>query len=280
MSFSTFRIGIVGLGQIGGSIATRLSAMKQPPTIFGYDLRPELQIAAQERRIVTEIAKSETELIDASDVVLIAVPMGEILAFLKRQHVGLKQKITVTDTGSLKKEVMRLSSELGLTNFVGGHPLAGTERRGVDSWDGTLFNNANYFLTSDSTTNKVAVELVSELVTNLGAKAIPVDPERQDQIFAITSNLPHVIAYSVTEVFAAIPEGNPDKNLFLGTSFLGATRVAGSDPEMVFQLLWHNRANLSGGLASLLQRLTIAKSALDENDEELFRQVVGVSIKQ
>jgi prephenate dehydrogenase len=277
MSLSTLRIGIVGLGQIGGSIATCLRTTAAPSIILGYDLRTELLTAALERHAVTGIARSEAELIESSDIVLIAVPVREILAFLKRQQEALRRKVAVTDTGSVKQEITHLATELGLSNFIGGHPLAGTERQGVVSWSGTLFEDANYFLTIGCGTDRGAVEMVTKLVTMLGAKAIPVDPEQHDRIFAVTSNLPHIIAYAITHIFKDIPDGDLDKTLFRSPSFLGATRVGGSDPEMVFQMLWHNRANLSISLTTLQQRLDAARTALVEKDEGKFRKLLGLS---
>ena len=277
MSLSKLRIGIVGLGQIGGSIATRLSTITEPPVIVGYDLRSDLLYVAKERHIITGIAISETELVESSDIVVIALPIGEVLAFLRRHQDSLKQKLAVTDTGSLKLEVTHLAAELGLCNFVGGHPLAGTEKRGVDSWNTAIFEGASYFLTRVSSTDEKAILIVADLATALGAHAVPVDPEQHDQIFAVTSGLPHVIAYSLLQMFDAIPEGDTDKSLFRAPSFAGATRVTGSDPEMVFQALWHNRANLSGSLATLIERLLETRGALDEQNEVRFRQLLGLT---
>ncbi len=241
MSLSALRIGIVGLGQIGGSIATRLSMMKEPPAILGFDLRPDLLHAAQERHIIARIARSEAELVRDSDLIVIALPIGEILAFLRRQQEGLRQKVAVTDTGSLKLAITHLAAELGMNNFVGGHPLAGTEKRGIASWSATLFEDANYFLACGADADRNALRVVTDLVGVLGAKALPVDPERHDRIFAFTSGLPHIMAYSLMRTFETIPDGIPDKALFSAPSFNGATRVTSSDPEMVFQALWNNQ---------------------------------------
>lgn len=276
-SLLTLRVGILGLGQIGGSIAKRLSTMESAPRIVGFDVRRELGLAAKEMDNVTELAATETELLEASDLVVIALPMREITAVLTRQYRTLREKEAVTDTGSLKEEVTQLARNLDLRNFVGGHPLAGSEKRGIASWDGALFENANYFLTTTDSTSSKAIDIVAELVTALGATSVPVDPQQHDSVFATTSNLPHLFAYCLKRLFNQTTTEQTDKELFRCPSYRGATRVAESDPEMVFQMLWHNRRNLSRSLAELLEELSEAKTALEDGNEKQFRQLFELS---
>jgi prephenate dehydrogenase len=276
-SLSSLRIGILGLGQIGGSIAKRLSMMESAPRIAGFDVRSELGLTAKEMHIVTDLAATETELIEACDLVVIALPMREIIAVLTRQRKIISEKVAVTDTGSLKGEVTQLAKELGLRNFVGGHPLAGSEKRGIASWDGALFENANYFLTSTDSTSSKAIDTVAKLVDALGATPVPVDPQQHDAVFATTSNLPHLFAYCLKRLFNETASESTNKELFRCPSFRGAIRVAESDPEMVFQMLWHNRRNLSRSLVALLEELNEAKAALEDGKEKQFRQLFELS---
>ncbi|MBI5266168.1 MAG: prephenate dehydrogenase [candidate division Zixibacteria bacterium] len=272
---SRLSIGILGLGQIGGSIATRLSTNPEHPTIIGYDLVPDLCASALQNRIVTRIAASETELVAASDVVIIALPIGEIINFLKKRQHELSGKVAVMDTGSVKTAVIKAADELRLVNFVGGHPMAGTERHGAASWNPRLFEAANFFLSSSHRTSAGALDTAQEVVRLLGATPIHIDPDRHDRLLALTSNLAHVIAYAMTSTCRDCPDGIIVKSLFRSPSFLGATRVADSDPEMVFHMLWHNRTHLSPALAALLRQLLSVQKAIDGNDSAALRKFLN-----
>lgn len=272
MPLSPLTVGILGLGQIGGSMASCLSAHAGPPTLLGFDLRTDLCSAARDRAIVSAVARSETELIESSDVVILALPVRDIIALLHRQHALLRRKAVVTDTGSIKVEIMRVARELSLDNFVGGHPLTGTEKSGVASWDHALFNDAPYFVTVPSGCDISVLTIFGDIVTRLGARQIQVDPQRHDFIFSVTSGLPHLFAFCLQRQYLDIPENEAEKVLFRCPSFRGATRVADSDAETVFQMLWLNRANLSESLGVLLGRLAAAQKALDAGDERGFRR--------
>jgi len=272
MPLSPLTVGILGLGQIGGSMASRLSAHDAPPTLLGFDLRTELCTAARDRAIVSDVARSETELIESSEVVILALPVRDIVSLLRRQHALLRSKAAVTDTGSVKTEIMRVASDLSLDNFVGGHPLAGAEKSGIASWNHALFNGAPYFITPLSGQDTGAITILNDIVIRLGAKPVPVDPQHHDFIFSVTSGLPHLFAFCLRRQYLNIPESAVDKELFRCPSFRSATRVADSDPETVFQMLWLNRASLSENLGVLLNCLAGAQRALDAGDERGFRR--------
>lgn len=268
------RIGILGLGQIGGSIATRLSLVSSGYTTIGFDLRPELLEASLQTRAVSQIAGSEQELIDTSDVVVVALPITEIIVFLKRRQSVLKGKLAVIDTGSVKQEIMSTAEELQLFNFVGGHPLAGTEKRGLASWNGSMFESASLFLTRLASTDQNAIETVNKIVLSLGATPILIDAEAHDRMFAITSSLSHLAAYALRRTVAGSRNLPETMNLLNSPSFLGATRVADSDPEMVFQMLWHNRQHVANGLSDFIAQLQSTWTALMNHDPSALREVL------
>ena len=273
-SLASLRIGILGLGQIGGSMATCLSRTSSTSQVIGYDIRPELVQTALEAKVIATDASSVIGLIENSEIVVLALPVGETLSTLREHANALAGKVAITDTGSVKAEIVAAAREVGLTNFVGGHPLTGTEKRGAESWDGALFEGATYFLTSKGQTESGATEVISLLVDALQAKPSLVNPEQHDRIFAVTSNLPHLLAFCLERTLDDFAAPGLDTELFRGPSFRGATRVAKSDPEMVFEMLWHNRANLSESVGLLIERLTNAKGVLDSSDEVKFRQIL------
>ncbi len=264
-------VGIAGLGQIGGSIAARLSRSESYGSISGYDLKPDLLATAHARGYLDNAATSISELIDSVDIVVIALPMGEIFAAMKSYHERLASKQLVIDTGSLKAQVVTIAEELGLSNFVGGHPLAGTEKRGSDAWNENLFVNENYFLTATMHTTPESYRRARQFVDALGARIVEVGAGQHDEIFATTSNIPHLFAFLLQRKFEALSAGDDKAGRFVCPSFYGATRVAKSDPEMVFQMLWHNRARLGATLDELIRQLKECRDDLSANDENAFR---------
>jgi prephenate dehydrogenase len=266
------RIGVMGLGQIGGSIAMRLKTNGNEQVI-GYDLDDSLMQTALRRSIVDTTSSSASDLIEVSDFVIIALPIAGILATLERFKDQLLVKKAVTDTGSLKLAVTARAREFGLRNFIGGHPLAGTELRGALSWNARLFEGANYFITTNADTDPESMSVVTSLVKSLGASPKSIAADIHDDIFASTSNLPHLLAYLLTQQYVRRRAAYEEAEFFRCPSFNGATRVAKSDPEMVFQMLWHNQAYLRTAVRELAAGLEEIVRALEEGDETRFHRL-------
>lgn len=271
------RVGILGLGQIGGSLGRALKLRSAVAMASGYDSNADLMTTALADKVIDHAASNESELIELSEIVVLATPMTGIFSTLRKHADLLRGKLLVTDTGSLKTEVISIASELGLTNFVGGHPLAGTEKRGPASWNGNLFVRANYFLAKSAEGDPAVLDLARELILALDATPVSVEPAEHDRIFATTSNLTHLFAYCLQHAFEDLNGLKLDKELFRCPSFSGATRIAHSDPEMVFQMLWYNRANLQGSLGRLIERLSSARQALEQGQEVDFRKIFDIS---
>lgn len=266
------KIAIIGLGQIGGSLAARLTASGH--VVTGFDLNNTLCAAALHRRMVAGIAGSGREAIIAADVVIFATPIRQIIESLQTHAEALAGKQLVTDTGSLKEAIVAAARSAGLTNFIGGHPLAGTEKHGPDSWNPQLFVGQPCFSCPIAPIDDDALRQFRHVVTSLGAVEVAVDPAAHDRIFATSSNLPHLLAFLLK---AQIGEHRRDfaaLDYFSCPSFRGATRVAASDPEMVFQMLWHNAHHLRNSLQRLSRALDQAQKALDAGDEDAFRRLL------
>ncbi len=275
MSIRGHNVGIVGLGQIGGSIAAALKQFDPGIAITACDLSDELCRTARERGLADVIAVDAEDVADKSDIVIIALPVMQIAGVLRKFRASLIDKLLVTDTGSLKFEIMNTAQQCEMPNFVGGHPLAGTELRGVQAWNAELFRDANYFVASAAATNPQSLALARDLVDIIGAKALPINPDEHDRIFAVSSNLPHLFAYLLRSQFERTTIVSAHGEAFACPSYRGATRVARSDAEMVFQMLWGNRANLQASLADLRAGLDRAQKALDSGTEKEFRRIFG-----
>lgn len=279
-SLTSVRFGILGLGQIGGSLGKALKLRNLGALVSGYDIDRELQQEALQQGIIDHSAEDAAGLFSLSEIVILATPIAGIMEALTQHGDLLRDKLLVTDVGSLKTEIMARAASANLANFVGGHPLAGTERRGPASWDGNLFSGANYFYTTPNGNTGKPVELLLSMLHGIDAVPLPVLAPAHDAVFATTSNLPHLFAYCLRDVYNRMGNDGAKKEDFVCPSFFGATRIAASDPEMVFQMLWYNRDNLTKSLASLRTSLNAAQEALDSGDEKAFRQIFELDPKQ
>jgi prephenate dehydrogenase len=270
VSFDGLRIGILGVGQTGGSLAAALKASARDVTIVGFDLDEALLAEAKSRGILDRAVGSETELIERSDIVVLATPVGTIVDTIERRVSELSTKKLVTDVGSVMGQIVAAADRAGLGNFVGGHPLAGTERRGAQAWDNRLFEGAVFFMSETTETTGEAKALLIGLIEAVGSVATDIRADQHDRVFATASNLPHVFAFLLRQAF------DGKRGRFANPSFRSATRVADSDPEMVFQMLWYNREALVEALGSMSTSMAEVQDALTEGDAERFRRVLGL----
>lgn len=276
MSLFEASMGIIGLGQMGGSMAMALRRAHPALSITACDLNDKLCSTARNRGLIDVIAVDAEDVIDRTDIVIVALPVLTIPEVLRKNRDTLREKRLVTDTGSLKGEISRMARACELDCFVGGHPLAGTELRGTDSWNAELFSGANYFVTPGPTAGAKSRVLAEEFIGILGAKAVTIDPELHDKIFSVSSNLPHLLAYSLKSQFERQQGVDEALQKFACPSYRGATRVARSDAEMVYQMLWGNRQNLAVSLRELRTALDQAQKALDSGAEKEFRRIFGL----
>jgi prephenate dehydrogenase len=275
MSSAKLTIGILGLGQIGGSIAMRLSGTDSGLRILGHDIQPQIIASALELGIINASAGTTDSMIAESDIIVIALPVSDIIEVMKSHATALLAKIAVTDTGSVKGEIVALAEELGLRNFVGAHPLTGTEKRGVGSWNRDLFAGKRFFVTANGATDRKAIEHVEHIVQLLGTTPTSIDPIEHDRLVSLTSSLPHLLAYVLKAMLEKDAAPNDIKTSLCGPSFASATRVAASEPEMVFQMLRHNKQNLSARLFELQGMITEFQDLLDRERRTEFRHFFG-----
>jgi prephenate dehydrogenase len=247
------RVAIVGLGLIGGSLAAALRQARVVGQVAGFDTDGEQRRLALHMRVVDEAPKTVEQAVAGADLVVIAVPVLHTREALKSCIGSLKPGATVTDVGSTKQSVLAdVAAVCGgaLPDwFVAGHPIAGTEKSGVANSLPDLFRGHRVILTPHAGAAARAVELTTQVWSACGARVVQMDAARHDAIFAATSHLPHLLAYSFVDMLARLDAGG---DIFpnAGGGFRDFTRIASSSPEM-----WHDivRAN-AGTVAELLER--------------------------
>lgn len=271
-SLNQYRIGIIGLGQMGGSIAAALKRSGHERPLTACDSNSALIAEGLTNKIIDDGADEPAALIKESDIVILALPVAQIVEIIGKFADVLSTRVLVTDTGSLKTQIMEEARNAGLTNFVGGHPLAGSEKRGAEAWDAGLFAGKNWFVADARAGGEQERQLSADVIRTVGANPIEIDPVEHDSVFALTSNLPHLFAFLLRRMFDDLDTVTAHR-LFSCSSFHGATRIASSEPEMVHQMLWHNSENLGRVLNEFSARLKRAQAAIENGNETEFRDL-------
>ncbi len=246
------RLAVIGLGLIGGSLARALRSAHAVEAVAAWDLDPKQRRVAAELGVVDTVADSAAAAVAQADVVVLAVPVLHTAEALRACLPGLRAGTVVTDVGSTKQSVLKdVAAVCGEVPpwFVAGHPIAGTEKSGVANAQADLFHNHRVILTPHPAQDPAALAAVAALWTAAGARVVRMDPAQHDAVFAATSHLPHLLAYSFVDMLARL-DARDEIFPNAGGGFRDFTRIASSSPEM-----WHDiiRANAEA-VGGLLER--------------------------
>ncbi|WP_017814407.1 prephenate dehydrogenase [Paenibacillus shenyangensis] len=241
----TTKIAIFGVGLIGGSLALCFKG-KPGLHVTGYTHLPELIHTYQERQVVDHATLSVEEAAQDADFIFLCVPVSLLGTYLEQlSHLPLKPGCIITDVGSTKASIVACAEQLQLredVHFIGGHPMAGSERSGVGAASYLLFENAYYVLTPPDHVPQPAYERLAELLTqHTRAQIIRVEPLMHDEIVGAISHLPHVIAVALVNQIRQYNEGNPLYRMLAAGGFRDITRIASSDPIVWRDILLNNR---------------------------------------
>jgi prephenate dehydrogenase len=262
------RVAIVGLGLMGGSLALALRRARPEVEIVGIDSDPVTVEKAVARGVVP-VASGDLEAVAGSGLIVLAVPIARMATVIDG-IAAVAGAAVITDLASTKVRVQELAARAGL-DLVGGHPMCGSERSGIDAADPDLFVGAAWVLTRSD----VAVE---ELVRAAGAHPLIVDPEVHDRLVAGVSHAAFLVSVGYVLALAA----SPDWSLMAGLAASGyrdVSRLAGGDPDLYMGIVDSNRANVEEALDAVIASLTRIRRHLDAQDPrlvELFEEARGV----
>jgi cyclohexadieny/prephenate dehydrogenase len=237
------RVAIVGLGLIGSSVARAVRQAMPTVRLTGHDADPAVRAAAIRLGLVDDVADQGGAAVTDADLVVLCVPVGAIGAVAVELAADLPADAIVTDVGSCKTEVARaLAEAIPHVTVVPAHPVAGTERSGPEAGFATLFAGRWCILTPAADADPAAVARVAEFWRRLGADVETMTPEHHDRVLAVTSHLPHLIAYSIVGTASdleAVTESEVIK--YSAGGFRDFTRIAASDPTMWRDVFLSNR---------------------------------------
>jgi len=261
------KVAIVGIGLIGGSIALELKRKHLAKEVVGVSRRRKSLAWAKE---IGAIDKGSLDLaiIKGADLVILATPVGLIINKAPIIAKFISKDCVVTDVGSTKAEIVSKLEKI-FPNFLGSHPLAGSEKCSVRNAQLGMFKQSICILTPTKKTTSKALNKIRSLWLKMGTKIIILSPEKHDKVLSFTSHLPHVVAFSL---IGAIPTE------YLGLASTGlrdTTRIASSEPNLWVDILLSNRKNILKNISIMQKKLSSIKSAIENKDAKALNNILS-----
>lgn len=260
------KVAIVGVGLIGGSIGLAVKKRKLARLVIGISRHKKTIDSALARKAIDR-GFCDISAVQEADLVILALPVSSIIQIGRQITVLIKSGALVTDTGSTKKELVR-GLEKALPNFVGAHPLAGSEKQGVINADGDLFRDSLCVLTPTKKTSKTALNKIKNFWKALGAEVFYLSPAKHDKYISYTSHLPHIVAFSLIHSI-------PRNTLYLASGGLrDATRIAASGDELWKDIFITNPENILIALKTFNNSLSRIRLAIIRRDTKALVRIL------
>lgn len=264
---SVLTCGFIGLGLIGGSIARALKKYDSEIQITAYDINREALALARKEQIVDIAAESIDESFSSCDYLFLCAPVRKNDSNLMEVRNFLSDSCILTDVGSVKATIHAAVREAGLEHcFVGGHPMAGSERVGFSNSKAELLENAYYILTPSPSVPKEGVDRLRGLVSGMGAIPLVLNPADHDYITAAVSHLPHVAASSLVNLVRDSDSADGIMKLIAAGGFKDITRIASSSAAMWQQICLTNTDNVTALLEDYIDALSKIKEQIARKD--------------
>ncbi len=266
--------GFIGLGLIGGSIAKALKKSDSSIHITAYNRNTNVLTTALKDGTIDSIAVSVDASFSNCDIIFLCTPVEFNSQYLSILKPIIKKECIITDVGSVKGYIHNSVKELNMEeNFIGGHPMAGSEKTGYQASSDILLENAYYAITPTSLTTKEALDFYISLVRKTGAIPIVVNPDTHDYAVAGISHLPHLIASSLVNLVRENDTEDELMKLLAAGGFKDITRIASSSPEMWSQICTTNSAQISLMLQKYIDYLSDVKKYVEEHDKPAIEQM-------
>lgn len=266
------RVGIVGLGLIGGSIG--LDLMSLGVSVKGLVRNPQNVYRAKERGLA-EVVSTDLEILRDCDVIILALPINELIHPSSDLINALPSNAVITDVASVKAPILEKWNSLH-PKFVGSHPMAGTALSGIESGQLALFNDRPWVVTPELNTDLNALKVVKEIAFDLGCKLIETDPRKHDETVSLISHLPVFISAALIRTLGECKDPSIlqlSKEL-ASTGFEDTSRVGGGNPQLGASMAENNTSAVLKALSSYRWSLEQLEGAiLNENWPQLFKEL-------
>lgn len=264
------QIAIIGMGLMGGSIAFALKHFGYKGTIIGYDLSKESLQEAKDAGAIDLAIEDIGEAVSNVDLVIIATPVGYCKQIFQWIGPFLKKGVVLTDVGSVKGAVVEWAEQYLPPNieFLGGHPMTGSEKGGIQAASPYLYENAYYFLTVTNRTSQPTLRRMETFINSLGAYPIMIDPYEHDRVVAQISHIPHLMAVMLVNMLYE----NKDISYlpFVGGGFRDTTRIASGNPNMWKDIFLLNKYEIMKGIHNIRGMLKEFYNILEKEDQTVI----------
>jgi len=270
------QITVVGLGLLGGSIASGVLRCFTGVKVVGYAHRPSTRTKAIELAVATEVVDSLKQSVSKADLVILATPISTFEKIFDEISNALPDGCVVTDVGSTKVLPHRWAARKlpRRVHYVGSHPIAGSEQRGVDFARDDLCDRAMCILTITQKTNRQAVEKLERFWSKLGCSVKLMKPAEHDRIFANVSHVPHITAAALTNAT------NSNELKFAGKGFMDTSRIASGPANIWADVLLTNADNTSKGIDIVIAELLKLKKAINSKNRKQIEKLLTTAKKK
>lgn len=270
MPGSVSSVAIIGLGLIGSSIARGVREYMSDVRVTGFDASEAVRVESRSLGFCHDVPDDAAAAVADADLVILAVPVGRMADAARAIAAGLKADAIISDVGSSKASVLQvLREELPSHRLVPAHPVAGTENSGPSSGFASLFHQRWCIITPEERGCPIALEAVTTFWANLGAKVEIMDAPHHDMVLAVTSHLPHLIAYTIVGTASELEEVTESEVIkYSAGGFRDFTRIAASDPVMWRDIFLNNKDAVLNTLQRFNEDLTALQQAIRKGDAD------------
>ena len=269
-------ISIIGCGLIGSSILRAVKKKNLAKEIKIFDNSREVASYLKKEELRTNVSNDIRQCVSNSDLIIIATPLSSYKEIILSIKDTLKKNVILTDTGSVKKEVMKIVHNINLTDvhWIPSHPIAGTEESGPRAGQAGMFENRWCIITPPKNSAEQPVKKLKALWEAIGSKVKIMTPEEHDEILSLTSHLPHAIAYNIVRTVMGVEDKLKQEIIQYSAGGLrDFTRIAASNPLMWRDILLDNSENVSKGINSFIEKLNELKKAINDKNKDRLYQI-------
>ncbi len=270
MSFS--KVAIIGLGLIGGSIGLAVRQDLPDCTTSGYDANPKVRSRARELGLANVIHDDPAEAVKGADLVILCVPVGAMSDAASAIAPSLSPECVISDVGSSKRSITNgLTEALPGHTIIPAHPVAGTEHSGPDAGFATLFHQRWCIITPPKSAPEDKVHALVDFWEALGAMVETMDADHHDRVLAVTSHIPHLIAFTIVGTASDLEEVTRSEVIkYSAGGFRDFTRIAASDPTMWRDVFLNNKDAVLEMLDEFLTDLALMREAIRAGDGQMM----------
>ena len=267
------KISFIGIGLINSSLVRDLKGKGFYKSSIAHSRTNKTRKILKKLKIVDKVVDNYESAVNQADLIVIGVPVAAFSNVIKKISPHLKKDAIVTDVGSVKKSLIRIAEKVlpDKIDFIPGHPIAGTEKSGPQSGFKGLFKNGYCILTPSSKIKKESLRVVIKMWNLVGMKVDTMEADYHDMVLAITSHIPHIIAYSIVGTVSNLEKSIKKEVIkYAASGFKDFTRIAASDPVMWRDILLLNKKSILNMLSIFKKDLAKLEQAIKEEDSKFL----------